>query len=155
AVFIGDGPAGTITPIAEGGIVVFPSNDASELWSVRVTGPGTQAAQLQHLDGRPAGPELTITDGTVLGDDGTRSLLVQTENGVVRFDPDGASAQRMSGSPLVAWSASALVTNSCDAQANCVWTVVDRATGATRSLGRPPPGAVVRGGQLSPDGKWM
>jgi hypothetical protein len=154
-VLVGDGPDGGITPIAGGGIVIFPSNNATEIWTVRVTGPDTQAAQLDHLDGSPAGPVLTVSDGTVLGDDGTGSLLVQTTNGVVRFDPDGASAQRMSGSPLVAWSATMLVTESCDAQMNCVWTAVDRTTGATRSLGPPPPGAVIRGGQLSPDGTWM
>jgi hypothetical protein len=154
-VLVVDGPDGTITPIAGAGIVIFPSNRATEIWTVRVTGPDTQVAQLEHVDGSPAGPMLTVTDGTVLGDDGTGSLLVQTTNGVVRFDPDGASAQRMSGSPLVAWTAAMLVTQSCDAQLNCVWTAVDRTTGATRSLGPPPPGAVIRGGQLSPDGMWM
>jgi hypothetical protein len=154
-VLVGDGPAGAFTPVAGAGVVVFPSIDPRHIWTVRVTAANTQAAQLQQLDGSPAGPTLTVTDGTVLGDDGTGSLLVQTNDGVVRFDPDGASAQRVTGDTLVAWSASTLVVQRCEAQQTCSWDVIDRATGATRSLGRPPPGAVEDGAQLSPDGAWL
>ena len=153
-VFVGDGPDGIITPISAGGIVVFPSDVPAEIWSVRFTGPDTRP-QLQHLDGSAAGPALTDLRRHRLGDDGTGSLLVQTDDGVVRFDPDGASAQRMSGLRWWPGRHRRSSTEVCDHQLHCEWNAVDRATGTPRSLGVPPPGAVVGGGQLSPDGRWM
>jgi hypothetical protein len=151
AVLVGDGPDGSVTPIPSDGGVLFRSAVAGETWSVRSSGPGSQLAQRQHVDGTPIGAPLAISHGTALGDDGTGGLLVQTTNGVYRFDPAGGGAQRVSMAPLIAWSASTLVEEVCDDQFQCQWTVVDRATGDARSVGMPPAGAVVRVGQLSSD----
>jgi len=153
ALTVGDGAGGDVAFLASDTTTVLPAADPNEVWLGDTIDAGRRTAQRRVVpDGQATGTVAELPAGDILGDDGSGALLVQTPSGVYRADDSGGPPQPVSVDPLVAWSASALVTERCDEQRACQWECVDRATGEHHPIGAAPWAGSVLASALSPDG---
>ncbi len=154
ALVVGDGIDGVVTFLASATTAVLPASGDDEVWLVRSLDAGRLAERRNVTNGSVAGTIYDLPDGSVLGDDGSGVLLVQTGSGAYRLDGSGRP-ERVSTDTLVAWSATTFVAKRCDDQLQCQWQQVDRVSGQERPMGTPPWGGSVLGAVLSPGGSHL
>jgi hypothetical protein len=135
--------------LAHGG-PVLPGPDGSTVWVPTATNQGSEVTLVDTL-GRPTGPTLAVprdNSGQYLPD-AKGYLIFDGTGGYYDVVPDGL--HRITTGALIAAGPTKWLTLECDDQHRCATTVIDRRTGARRTL------AVVTQpfrpiGVISPDG---
>ena len=155
ALVVGDGADGVVTFLAAATTAVLPAAGEDEVWLVRSLDAGRLAERRNVTNGSVTGTIYNLPEGSVLGDDGSGALLMQTGSGVYRFDGTGQHPAPVSTDALVAWSATTFVAKRCDDQFQCQWQLIDRASAEERPMGAAPWGGSVLGAELSPDGSHL
>jgi len=150
--FVRDGAGGPVRWVSAEGSRFVPAANTSALW--RVADGDEPAVALVGLDGSLLEPEVPLPASvSVIGDDGTGALLLDGPGGTYRLAADGP--QRLTAEPLVAWSATTLVTTACDERLACAWRTTDRVTGQSALV---PVAGDLRpavAGSVSPDGRHV
>ncbi|GIH14773.1 hypothetical protein [Rugosimonospora africana] len=136
-------------PLARTGPAV-PGPDRNTVW-VPLAGDD-QTLILVKSDGEPAGPRLTVPPGVVstVAPDGTGYLVFAGTGGVYAARPDGP--HRITTGALIAAGPTRWLTWECDDRYRCAAVVIDRATGARRTVDIPLAQQTTVRGVISPDG---
>jgi hypothetical protein len=127
--------------------MAFPGPDPAHLWF--------SAANHRHMilfgfDGRRAGPALSIPVDTVsMIADESGYLMFYGSSGVYDVRPSGIS--RITSGELIAAGPTRWLIHECDGHYRCSTVVIDRRTGARRTL-RHPVSEPDQIGVISPDG---
>lgn len=160
AAFVADelspsGELGIRIPGAANGNVI-PATADDQLWALEVDDRRVVSAQRMDINGLQVGPEVELPENAfLLGDDGTGGLLLAAPGGRYRVT-ESAPPQRVAPTTVVAWSARTFVELECDESLRCQLVVVDRISGARRSVGPAPANAVsLDYAELSPDDRFM
>ena len=149
-----DGPAQVTTgALAQGGPLV-PGPDPTHVWVQ--TGPDAKPVMsLVTLEGSSAGrPSIPVpADMSPLSaqSDGSGSLVFQGTNGA--YQVTSSALHRITTGQVVAATAHAWLVSDCDDRHRCTTALVDRGTGARRTLG-PGLGEGVGSGSVAPAGRF-
>jgi hypothetical protein len=142
-------PAERLTGLLAGQGPSLPGPDPDHVW---VPSGDDKRMDLVGLDGRRAGPSLAIPDGTgSVNPDGAGYAMFFGTGGV--YDVRPGSITRITTGELLADGPTRWLTRECDATYRCVTTVIDRASGEKRTLGRSFDGSGVVG-SIAPDGSF-
>jgi hypothetical protein len=143
--------ASELSPLLRQGIWMLPGPDGQHLWTDQADGELGQLALLS-LDGNPTGLTIDVPMGTgVLGSDGTGYALLAGIGGVYDARPGGA--HRISTGMLLASGPTRWLTVECDDSLSCANVVIDRISGARRTLNRRIDSTDQNSGTISPDGR--
>lgn len=144
-------PAEPLTGALGQGGLAAPGPDGASLW-VPVHA-GSDRAALVDTAGRPVGPSITMVPGmddNLIGD-GTGYLQFSGVGGSYVARPDGV--HRITTGTLLASGPTKWLAYECDDRYHCGMVLVDRGTGARRTVDGPPIDQLaVTQGVFSPDG---
>jgi hypothetical protein len=143
-----DGRPGQALPAAFGtNGLAYPGPDPAHLW---LPGADNRHMVLFGFDGRRAGPALSIpVRSPAVASDASGYLLFYGTGGVYDAQPGGI--RRITTGELVAAGPTRWLTDECDQHFRCSTVVIDRRTGARRTLSGHI-GANGGLGVISPDG---
>lgn len=130
-----DGKPARLLPPGLSRGVVFAGPDPGRVWAQRDF--GQQEFWLVGLDGKATGSRIRVPDdngGWPVLADGAGYLIAHTQGGFYDLRPAGA--QRITTGDLIAVGPSRWLVVECDEHNNCVDVVINRATGARRTLPR-------------------
>ena len=144
-------PATPLPPALDQADSALPGPDPWHLWAETQTGTAT-AMSLLTLDGQPAGVQIPIPkDATVQASDRAGNVLMFGIGGMYDLRPDGM--HRITGGTLLAVGPTRWLTLECDERYRCASVVIDRATGARRTIPAMLDAYEQNAGAISPDGR--
>ncbi len=127
--------------------LAYPGPDPAHLW---LPAADNRHMTLFDFDGRRAGPSLAIpVSSPGVAADGTGYLLFYGTGGAYDVQPSGI--HRITSGELLAAGPTRWLTDECDQHFRCSTVVIDRRTGARRTI-RARTGANGGLGAISPDG---
>ncbi len=142
-------PAAPLTGALAGEGPSLPGPDPDHVW---VPSDDDKRMNLVGLDGRPTGASLAMPGGTgSVNPDGAGYALFFGTGGV--YDVHPGRVTRITTGELLADGPTRWLTRECDASYRCVITVIDRASGTKRTLGRSFDDSGVVG-SIAPDGSF-
>ncbi len=144
-------PAATLTGALARSGPVLPGPRPGTVWTSQDQDGGPRAVALVDADGNPVGEPLSPPDrfdGFPVAD-GSGNVLVLGIGGIYQLGPHGA--QRITTGDLVAVGPTRWLVEECDERARCSLVVVNKQTGARRTLPEPP--TFNTPGIISPDGR--
>ncbi len=141
-------PAQVLPPALNNGGTMFPGPDLNHVW---IASDPSQDLRLTTLDGRPAG--VTIRFPNMFSGssaDGAGYALVGGVGGMYDARPGGL--KRVTTGQLLAVGPTRWLAIECDEQAHCADVVIERRTGARRTLEGVTDDNLSPAGVISPDG---
>ncbi len=144
-------PAASLSAEFSRGGASFPGPDSSHVW-VQSGDLASETLILVDLSGKATGatiPSPANGAGPNASDE-TGGVIYSGAGGVYDAQPSGL--KRITTGAVLAIGPTRWLTAECDDHARCVTTVIDRASGAHRSLGQPSQDVSGPIGAISPDG---
>lgn len=138
---------------------VFHASGAATMWLADNDVLTGQPGAVREVDahGDPTGRAVEVPTLPAMYD-GAGAFIVTVGGDWFAVSADGSS--RLTTGALLAASATAALVEECDEQLMCTVSVVDRQTGARRTLAMPPPSVsgagawIPEGASISPDGRF-
>lgn len=132
------------------GFTMLPGPDLRHVWTNQLEGDPS-GLELVDLDGRSTGVKINVPNGAaVQGADGAGYALLGGIGGVYEARP--GKVHRVTSGAMLASGPTRLLAVECDDSLSCANVVIDRATGARRTLGTPVESIGGTSGTISPDG---
>ncbi len=140
--------------VLDTGGFVFPGPDPRHLW-VQASGGGPERMVLSQVDGRTTTVAMRVPPGgspfTAFPDQGGY-LVFPAEGGAYDVRPDGST--KITSGTVVAAGPTRFLVAECDPVNRCTAVVIDRSTGARRTLEAGVSAAPGSAGVISPDGAY-